>query len=78
MPWRPCYQSGRRPKEGNATLFLSFPYVCPEPVLGKMMHFRKNGAKMAFLYEETAVSRPPCEVRAAAAAGERVRGLVID
>ena len=29
--------------------FLSFPYVCPEPVLAKSSFLYQNGAKMAFL-----------------------------
>jgi hypothetical protein len=34
----------------NATLFWSFPYVCPEPVLAKSSFLYINGAKMAFSY----------------------------
>jgi hypothetical protein len=40
-----CRNAGRKRHS-----FLSFPYVCPEPVLAKSSFLYKNGAKMAFSY----------------------------
>jgi hypothetical protein len=40
--------------------FLSFPYVCPEPVLVKSSFLSKNGAKKGVLCTGTFVELQPC------------------
>ena len=43
---------GRRPVRKRASLFESFPYACPEPVLVKWWHFQyKNGIAYIYIYD---------------------------
>ena len=58
----------------NATLFLSFPYLCPEPVLAKRCILYNNGSKRAFSAPDTA-SRERSSRLASARSPERKRSV---
>jgi hypothetical protein len=56
--WSSCIVAGPPTLRENATFFLSFSYVCPEPVLGKMFIVMYKMAPKRGVFLTLAESRP--------------------